>query len=396
MTHHWRKKNNRRRPSCPWLLALMVKVLHLQRAGAADHVDFKYELYKEDDHRIEINTGIFQFEKSLGASTTLRGETVYDAISGASPTGGPPPRGSRQVPLAELEDTRNAGSLELSQRWGRHTFTPQVAYSTESDYESWGLSLNDAIDFNNKNTTLVLGAAHNFDKVFTGNSPYLPPDAKYPKDTTDVLLGVTQLLTPKTVLTVNGTYGYSDGDLTDPYKGIRFDAFPDVDGTFLLPEKRPSYKSREILYASLTRFITPANASVELAYRFYHDSFDIVANTVSLTWYQKVGQHLSIEPSIRFYDQSEAYFYYARVPKSLGVPVPVLRNARTPGVYSADYRLSSLNTWTYGVKVAYRFNEHVAVDAAYKRYVMQGNDHATSSSAYPKANIFTLGLTLWF
>jgi hypothetical protein len=380
---------------CPYLLALL-KLLQPQRASAADHAGVKYELYKEDDHRIEVNTGLFQFEKSLGASTTLRGETVYDAISGASPTGGPRLPGGKRVPMAQLEEIRNAGSLELSQRWGHHTLTPQLAYSTESDYDSWGISLNDAIDFNNKNTTIVIGAAHNFDTIYKGNSPYLPPNAKYDKDTTDVLLGVTQLLSPKAILTVNGTYGYANGYLTDPYKGIRFDAFPDVDRIFIFPEKRPSYKSREILYASLTQFLKPANASVELAYRFYHDSFDILANTVSLTWFQKVGKHLSIEPSIRFYDQSEAYFYHARVPASQGVPVPVLRNAQTPKVYSADYRLSALSSWTYGVKVTYRFNDYVSVDAACKRYIMEGNDHVTSSSAYPKANIYTAGLAVWF
>ena len=381
-----------------WYLAFLFKLLLPQRASAADHAEFKYELYKEDDKRIEVNTGIFQFEKSLGASTILRGETVYDAISGASPTGGPPLPGQKRVPLAQLEDTRNAGSLELSQRWGRHTFTPQVAYSTESDYDSWGISLNDAIDFNNKNTTLVIGAAHNFDTIYAGNSPYLPSDEKNRKDSTDVLLGITQLLGPKTILTVNGTFGYTDGYLTDPYKGIRFDGWSAIadDPGFIFGEKRPGYKSREILYASLTQFITPAHASVELAYRFYHDSFEISANTVSLTWYQKIGEHLSIEPSVRFYNQSEASFYYHRVPASAGLPIPTFSNARTPDVYSADYRLSALNSWTYGVKIAYRIHEHISADVGYKRYVMQGNDGVTSSSAYPKAHIFTFGLTLWF
>jgi hypothetical protein len=380
----------------PCAIAFLLRVFHPQRVTAADRAEFKYELYKEEGDRIEVNTGIFQFEKSLGASTILRGETVYDAISGASPTGGPPPRGSSQVPLAELEETRNAGSLELSQRWGRHTLTPQVAYSAEHDYESWGVSFNDAIDLFNKNTTLVVGAAHNFDTIYKGNSPYLPPDSEYTKDSTDVFLGITQLLGPKTVLTINGTYGYIDGFLTDPYKGIRFDAFPDVDGTFIFPEKRPGYKSREILYTSFRQFITPLNASVEFTYRFYHDSFEISAHTVGLTWYQKVGRHLSIEPSVRFHDQSEAYFYYPRVPSDRGLPVPVLSNERTPKVYSADYRLSALSSWTYGVKATYRLNDHFSADVAYKRYVMEGKDDETSSSAYPKANIYTAGVTIWF
>ncbi len=396
-TKQW-KPRHRGWTETSWLLALLLRLFQPQRAAAEDHAEFKYELYKENNRRIEVNTGLFQFEKSLGASTIVRGETVYDAISGASPTGGPPLPGKKRVPLAKLTDTRNAGSLELSQRWGRQTLTPQIAYSTESDYESWGISLNDAIDFNNKNTTLLLGASHNFDTVLAGNSPFLPSDTKHDKDTTAVLLGITQLLGPKTILTISGTYSYADGFLTDPYKGIRFDKWGELanDPGFIFFEKRPGYKSSEVLYASLTQFITPANASVELAYRFYHDSFDIDAHTVSLTWFQKVGKHLTIEPSVRFYDQSAAAFYYDRVPASRGLPIPTFSNANTPRVYSADYRLSALSSWTYGVKAAYKFNEHVSLDAAYKRYVMEGNDHVTSPSAYPKADIYTLGLTVWF
>ncbi len=379
-----------------WLLALLVKLFHPQRAAAEDHAEFKYEFYKEDDKRIEVHTGLLQFEKALTARTTARGEFVYDSISGASPTGGPPPKGSRQVPLATLEEKRQAGFLEIGQRWGNHVITPQVAYSEESDYESWGIALRDAVEFNEKNTTLSLGVAHNFDKILSGTSPYLPPDTINRKDNTDFFIGVSQLLGPKTVLTVNATFGYTDGYITDQYKGIRFDSFPDVDGTFLFGEKRPGHKSRGVLYASLTQFITPANASVELAYRFYRDSFDITAHTVSLTWLQKIGAHLTVEPFLRYYEQNEAEFYFHRVATSRGNPISIFKTPTTPVYYSADYRLSALSSWTYGVKATWRVNDHVWFDAGYKRYAMEGNDRVTSPSAYPKADIYTVGMTLWF
>src|SRR5262245_52536593 len=101
----------------PFALALLVKLLNPQRAAAEDRAEFKYELYKEEGNRIEVNTGLFQFEKSIRASTVIRGEAVYDSISGASPTGAPPPRGSKRVPVEKLEEEREAGSLEISQRW---------------------------------------------------------------------------------------------------------------------------------------------------------------------------------------------------------------------------------------------------------------------------------------
>jgi len=377
------------------VLALLMELVRPQTGQAADHVEFKYELYKEDDHRIEVNTGLFKFEQALTPSTVLKGEMVYDSISGATPTGGPPPPGSNQVPLAPLTETRYAGGLELHQRWGNHTLTPQVAYSTESDYESWGISLKDDISFNNKNTTISVGAAHNFDTILAGNSPYVPSDEVNKRGSTDMLLGVSQLLGPKTILLVNGTYGYANGYLTDPYKGVRFDSV-DFDPTFIFGEQRPTYRSREVFYASLTHFITPADASVELAYRFYHDSYDIYANSAILTWYQKVGEHLSIEPSLRYYRQTEASFYYEQVPADLGNPFPFAKTPDTPTIYSADYRLSSLTTWTMGVKVKYKVHEHFSVDATYERYVMLGNDNVTSASAYPKANVLMVGLSIWY
>jgi hypothetical protein len=64
-----------------------------------------------------------------------------------------------------MHDERFAGNLDTAIRYGRHTTTPQVSYSYESDYESIGLALNHAIDFNQRNTTLLLGVARNFDRV---------------------------------------------------------------------------------------------------------------------------------------------------------------------------------------------------------------------------------------
>lgn len=63
-----------------------------------------------------------------------------------------------------------------------------------------------------------------------------------------------------------------------------------------------------------------------------------------------------------------------------------------PRYYSADYRLSRLETWTFGVALRWQVHEHVAIDLAYKRYLMNGLDGVTLSSAYPQANVFTMGI----
>lgn len=366
--------------------ALALHWLQLSRAHAEDHADYRYSFYKEEDGRIEVNTHAFLFEKLLLQPLSIKGEFVYDAISGASPTGSPPVGNSHQVPLVPMQDTRYAGNLEVDWHVGIHTLSPQVAYSIENDYESLGLSLNDAIELNQKNTTLRLGAALSLDK----NQPTFFPEPKR-KDSGDFLVGVSQLLSPRTILTADFTFGIASGYLSDPYKTIRFDGWlPD---TFTFAENRPDQRTREVLLLSLTHHVDPLNASAEVSYRFHHDAFEVYSHTAALTWHQRLGRHLILEPTFRFYEQSAAYFYRLSVP-GLG---PDDGDPARPEYYSADYRLSHLMSFNYGLQASVILvKDSVFLDVGYTRYEMYGLDSFTSSSAYPKANIVSAGIRVWF
>lgn len=367
-------------------LAMLARLLAPGKAAAETRFSTKVEKYDEENGRIEITTFGFLVEVNLHPSLAAKGEFVYDAISGATPTGGPPLPGSDQVPLALMEDKRRAGVVELSQRWGRNLFSPQISYSTESDYESIGLAFNYSLELNEKNTTLLAGVARNFDRILPGNS-FLAETRQ--KDVLDLMLGVNQLLGPSTVLAVNATIGFAEGYLSDPYKGVRFEWYPFYEALF--PENRPEKKDRQVGYVSLTQYVAPANAAAEAAYRLSHDSFGILSHTASLEWRQKLGRLLVLTPFARYYRQSAADFYGLSFPGD-----PSLSTDGVPNFYSSDYRLSEMETWTYGLKAVLTFDEKLALEAGYKRYEMRGLDHATSASAYPSANIFTIGLTLWF
>lgn len=95
----------------------------------------------------------------------------------------------------------------------------------------------------------------------------------------------------------------------------------------------------------------------------------------------------------RFYDQSEAYFYAVRL---AGDPSDPDSTIHIPKYYSADYRLSALQTFTYGIQATAKIRDWLFVDAGYSRYDMRGTDGNTPSSAYPKANVFSGGVRLWF
>lgn len=354
-------------------------------SSAQNHADYKYELYTEDADRILVQTHSALFDQKLAPNVALKGSLVYDGISGATPTGGPPPPGGSRVPTIEIDDIRRAFVLEPRLSLGRHTVAPQVAYSKEEDYKSLGLSLNYLVDFNKRNTTLNFGASHNWDRV---EGFHLGARSER-KESTDLLLGVTQVLGPSTLFNATLTLGTASGYLSDPYKGFRFTGYPDPNALF--PEKRPGHRTKQIVSTTLTQFIEPLEASAEFTYRFYHDSHELTGHTLTLEWFQSVGRRVTLSPLVRYYRQSEAYFYrlsFDADPSDTENPplVPI------PQFYSADYRLSALQTWTYGVGLAVRLGRQTYFDAACKRYEMRGLDRATPQSSYARAHVYTVGL----
>jgi hypothetical protein len=435
--------------------------IHVSRSFAQeeDYAGYRHEFYREDDHRMSVDTDTIAFDVGLGAKARLNGAVVVDAISGATPTGAPPQKQwpfptlnnyynraynqlfqaaindpnnlilyqsgyfanyqsytnyiaqnnpqlgtqannnalaayraltnspsyrSTQVPLVHLQDTRVAFSLGAPFFLGIHTLTPQVAYSTESDYRSLALSLNYAIALNKKNTTLNAGWAHNFDRVRDDtlvNWQHKNSDA--------FLVGVNQLLDPKSYFTLQLTLGQETGYLSDPYRGVMAVAnFPQLnpEDAALIPENRPRYRSSEVLYAAYQRFIDPLNGAIELGYRFYHDSYGVFGNTFEAAWHQKLGRNLVLSPAFRYYRQTAADFYY--------IVVPDFNNL--PRYYSADYRLSELQSFNASVNLSYQVLRWCSLDVGYSRYIMQGLDGATSQSAYPSANVYTVGGRFWF
>jgi hypothetical protein len=378
----------------------------LTRARGENQADYRFESYREDGGRMSVDTQSVLFDTQVKPWLTLKGQAVYDAISGATPSGAPPPAEvaaiaqlpvtgplSTSVPTQFMHDRRWAGSLDAAFSFGPHHLTPQFSYSTEHDYISYGGALNYSLDLNQKNTTLNLGWSHDADSILANSATYIYQDQH--KDTDDFLIGVNQLLSPRTVLTANFTYRNARGYLNDPYRGVMFDAYPQFDpnNPSLFGESRPARRQSYIGYVSLTQFITPLRGSAEGAYRFYHDTFGIDAHTVELAWHQKIGRRILLSPEFRYYRQSAASFYgthFAGDPSDPTNPTPI------PAYYSADYRLSRLETFTYGATASARISDRFSIDVSYHRYEMHGLDDVTSASAYPKANVFTIGGRVWF
>jgi len=274
------------------------------------------------------------------------------------------------VPKQEIDDTRIGLNLEVGKRLGRHKPSAVFALSLESDYRSIGVSLKDSIDFNRKNTTVLLGVGGTFDEV-----DGLNVESAESKTTYEAIAGITQVLTRKTLGTVNLSVGTTDGYLSDPYKFVEIDEV-------LYAENRPGSKDKWVLYTALTHHVERLNGSAEVSFRHYDDSFGIESDTLGLAWYQKIGDHLVVRPALRYYTQSAADFY--------GVLF-----AGAPQYYSSDYRVSAFDAIGYGLKLVVKPSEHLAFDIAFERYSQDGTDGVTLDDAYVSSSYLIMGLRLW-
>jgi hypothetical protein len=368
-------------------LAGGLLLLGPRAARAEDFISYKYADYRESGGRIAVQTQGALVEQDLGTDLHLKLEGVIDAISGATPTGQPAPAGTDQVPLATLQDRRKAWNADLSRQFSLVNLDLGFANSRESDYTSTGWSINTVTDFNQKNTTLLAGVAGTDDDV----KVFFQPTWKK-KRTNDVIVGMTQVLDPRTSVALDFTWGRATGYLNDPYKVVQKSI--EVNPGDFLPlqflENRPDRRNKFIALASMNHAFTDLNAALQASYRFYHDTFGTNAHTIELLWLQRIGRKFILQPELRLYEQGAANFYYYNLDLTSILPPFGLPPAQGP-FYSSDYRLSAFRSTTYGLKAIWTVTARLQLDVELQQYDMRGTDGKTSQSAYPSARILTAG-----
>jgi hypothetical protein len=380
----WSHSPNRWRAA---LAAALLLWLCPRDTRAQGQLGYKFQTWQEESGRIRVDSHYALAERDLGVATKLKVTGLVDTISGASPTGQPASKPGAPLPVASLTDRRKAWSLDLSHVLSVTTVALGYANSRESDYISDGWWVNSRTEFNEKNTTLLVGYARVDDDI---TARFLP--APQTKTGDDVVVGVTQLLNPRTSLSVNVTRGVSRGYLSDPYKIIQksTELLPGLSLPLTFPENRPNRREKWIVFSGLNLALPEMNGALDGSYRFYRDDYGTRSHTFELAWFQSLGERLIVRPAVRYYRQGAADFYRLSLDGSAIVPGS-FTTGRAP-FFSADYRLSEMDTSTVGVKVIWTVRpERLTIDAALERYTMRGRDGKTPVDAYADANVLTVG-----
>ena len=277
---------------------------------------------------------------------SIESTLVHDSISGASP------RWHTNISGASrMEDKRTAVDVKVTRYFDRWSIGLRGSNSTENDYRSNAVALEARLSSPDNNTTWVAGVGVTRDTINPVNE--LVVNEK--KDVTDVMLGVTQTWTKNDLVQANLSYVRGRGYFNDPYK---------------LADIRPRSRDQTIALLRWNHFIdgdnaTLAGTTVRSSYRFYSDTFGVRAHTAQVEWVKPINDRFSVIPSVRYYTQSAANFYFDPVyDPEIGEPFPV----GNPKFFSPDTRLSAYGAITLGAKVEWRIDQRWAADVKYERY----------------------------
>jgi len=349
-------------------------------------VDSTLLFYGEDDDRVKDASLMTSIRRVLDEDRSFTLGLTVDALTGATPSGAVPansvqtftsPSGRASYDIAAGDtplddnflDTRVALTAGWQQSLGENMrWSAGLSASHEYDYLHLGADGRLEWDFNQKNTTLFAGAAYgkeDLDPVGGVPIPLSPMQAadsdaegdvhgggtSESKDVYDLLVGVTQVLSRRSLLEVSYSYGQSDGYLNDPYKILSV-----VDPVTGMPvagpvgsglnlyryESRPDSRTKQSLFAEW-RYAFDRD-SFALSARYMTDDWGIDSQTVDARYRWNISESSYLEPHLRWYTQGAADFY--RTVLFNGAPLPQYA--------SADYRLADSDAYTVGFKFGHR------------------------------------------
>jgi Protein of unknown function (DUF3570) len=362
--------------------------------------------YSEKD-RVDVVEPAFNAKTEIGDDEYITIRGVLDSMTGASPNGatitdqpqtftGASGQNTYTVdanafPLVSFSDTRVALGLD----WDRPTSrtTRQILTATgsvESDYFSGGASLTQLWDSEDRLTTWTAGIGGSLDIVSpTGGAPTalqrlstvstspggsgeddgegehegggegLSGETKF---VLDLVFGVTRVLSPRSLLQFNYSYGYRNGYLNDPYKLV---SMIDTTGSTVdyIYEGRPDTRNANIFFLKWV-YHFPEDV-LRISQRYFTDDWGVNSNTTDLTYRFEVGRGFFIEPYGRYYTQTAADFYRYSLPNAQPIPANV----------SADYRLAEMTSTTSGLRLGMAHDEDSEWSVRVEYMKQTGNSH---------------------
>ncbi len=321
------------------LAALTQAALVLPGLATAAEIqtDYLFSHYQERDirgsnlgggsaERYEIQSHLFRVVSPY-RDNTVGLNLTYESMSGASPWFIQPGADGKPMQVmsgASIREERVDIEGSLSRALLGGVAAVSLGYSTEDDYQA----INGGVEFEIEQLETPItwsgGIGFSHDTLEPVQKTGITRIDEDNKNSVTLYGGAAIIIDAATVAQISVGYQHHDGFLTDPYKQAWFTNLANA-----LPESRPDGRQAWTVSGKLRHHLGSPNAAVHVDYRFYRDDWEIESHTLELAWHQVLPQQWRLSPSLRWYSQSQAFFY-----------APYYNDFRADGFASSDYRLS--------------------------------------------------------
>jgi hypothetical protein len=368
-----------------------------------DRADVLWHSYHGGD--ITIQGPSVLVRKKVGDNLSLSANYYEDMISSASI--------DVKLSASPYHEKREQWSGGADYVHGKSTYSAGFITSKEPDYKANTSYFALSQDMFGDLTTLTLGYRRGWDRVykdqrnpvtgqietetiFNGNThPAIADHRGYS-------LSLSQILTRNAILGFNYELLTDQGYLANPYREIRFLAPGQGPGFLKDKQVYPNTRTSNAASAQL-KYYLPYRAALTGQYRFFHDTWGIVAHTVELDYTHPAGKHWIFEGSLRYYTQKHADFYSDLFPR-----------ANYQNFMARDRELAAFHSYTLGAGASYQFMvpgvhwigkssanvrvDHLLVDYSdFRNALLAGTYGAGNEPLYKlNANIFQVFVSIWF
>ena len=331
---------------------------HADAPPAFTEVGLRYSRYSEDSlsedklifgarNRYDIDVTQFWIEAPIGGSWSVALDLQNDYQTGASPWFvGVQQDGKPGVIMsgASIQDNRLEVGVTTRYFWAEGNAGFAVSHSDEDDYEATSIAFDISLNNADKSRTWTTSVSSSQDSIHPtqGAIPVFIDQDEL--DTQSVFFGVSQIISRTAIARFGLSYSYSEGYLSDPYK---------------LRDHRPDTHERLALSFGYRQFIIDADASVQVDYRYYRDSWGTDSHTLELGWGQNLSGSL-LTPFVRYYSQSQADFYNVVADY-------------TQQHHADDYRLSAYGAVTVGARWSVSLSDTWTLELEAERYKTDPN-----------------------
>ena len=367
-----------------------------------DRADVLWHVYKGGD--ITIQGPSVLVRKKVGDNLSLSANYYEDMISSASI--------DVKLSASPYHETRRQESLGADYLHGKSTYSVGFITSKEPDYKANTSYFAVSQDMFGDLTTVTLGYRRGWDHVYkdqrnsvTGQVEHVPFNNGLSQAIADhrgYSLSLSQILTRNAILGFNYELLTDQGYLANPYRQIRYLSPGQGPGFTLADQVYPNTRTSSAASAQL-KYYLPYRAALTGQYRFFHDTWGILAHTVELDYTHPAGKHWTFDGSLRYYRQGAADFYSDLFPR-----------ANYQNFMARDRELAAFRSYTVGAGASWQFAvpgvpwlprnsinlrvDHLMIDYSdFRNALLAGTYGAGNEPLYKlNANIFQVFVSIWF